>query len=160
MVYAGTQYPTQGLIAFDAATGAIRWQRRDLTVFRQASAVTSTAVIVSSGQSPTPAPIQAVNPQTWATIWQANITGVIGGGDPVVANGVVYFGNRGIPNAVLALRLDTGAQLATLQLGNSTMGGVFDINPIITNGTLLASTLQYDQTGAVAGSTLRVFRPS
>jgi len=153
LVYVGTQYTSQGMIAFDSATGAIRWQRQDVTQFRQTPAVTSSALLVTNSSGGATVLIRALNPLTGAQLWSVNTAAPAAGGDPIVANGVVYFGSR-IGNRVInAVRLDTGATLTTLQL--ATGSGNHDISPEIVNGTVLGALTNEPGSGT---PTLQAFR--
>ncbi len=151
LVYVDTQFTSQGLLAFDVNTGAVKWRRPDVVGFWNTPAVTSGALLVTNSNGAGQVPLQALNPLTGATIWQTNIPNAVADGDPVVANGVVYFGSRGSTPAVYAVRLDTGARLATLAL--STGGyGTFSPDPIVVNGRIYV-TQTLDGT-----STLRMFK--
>lgn len=141
LVYVGTQYASQGMLAFDTATGAIRWQRKDVFQFWQTPAVTPNALLVTNNNGNTTALIRALNPRTGATLWQKTTRTPSAGGDPVVANGIVYFGTGINGSLVHAVRLDNGATVATLQLAATSTN--FEISPTVINGTVL-STLNSD----------------
>ncbi|SEF27383.1 Outer membrane protein assembly factor BamB, contains PQQ-like beta-propeller repeat [Amycolatopsis pretoriensis] len=141
LVYVGTQYASQGMLAFDTGNGAIRWQRKDVSQFWQTPAVTPNAVLVTNNSGTTTAVIRALNPRTGATLWQKTTPMPSAGGDPVVANGVVYFGTGINGSLVNAVRLDNGATVATLQLASGSTN--FEISPAVVNGTVL-STLNTD----------------
>ncbi len=157
LVYAATQYEQQGMIAFDATTGHIRWQRKDLLNFDQGPAVTANAVIVTSedGATTTPQTVRAVNPLTGATIWTRNIAGALSGSQPAIANGVIYVGSAD-SSAIYAVRLDNGTLITTLHVGADN-GGV-EISPIIVSGTVLASVAFSDKNGNPSVPTLQAFR--
>jgi outer membrane protein assembly factor BamB len=157
-VFVSTQYDTQGMVAFDQQTGRIRWQRTDVLAYDQAPAATANAVIVTSAQgSATPSPtVRALNPATGAPLWSRTIPGATAGGDPVIANGLVYFGSRGDPKVVYAVRLDNGSQVATLALG--TGAGNNEINPIVINGTVLAAVTPEPGSGSPIVPTLQALR--
>ncbi|WP_410575558.1 PQQ-binding-like beta-propeller repeat protein [Amycolatopsis sp. cmx-4-61] len=141
LVYVGTQYASQGMLAFDTGNGAIRWQRKDVFQFWQTPAVTPNAVLVTNNSGNTTALIRALNPRTGATLWQKTTSMPSAGGDPVVANGVVYFGTGINGSVVNAVRLDNGATVAKLQLSADSTN--FEISPAVVNGTVL-STLNSD----------------
>jgi outer membrane protein assembly factor BamB len=138
LVFVGTQYGSQGLLAFDTQTGDVRWKRTDVLQYSQLPAITSNAVIVTSATGPVAPPtVRALNPETGGARWNTSVPGAVAGGDPVVANGLIYVGSRGNALAVHALRLDTGALVGTVRLGSG--GANLDIDPIVANGMLLAT---------------------
>jgi outer membrane protein assembly factor BamB len=158
LVLVDTQYAAQGLVAFDQQTGQIRWQRKDVLGYGQATAVTANAVIVTSadGGAGTPPAVRALMPSTGANLWSRSISNAVADGDPVVANGLVYFGSTGDPRAVFAVRLDNGAQAAEIQLGGSG-GGNSSVSPIVVAGTLFAAVTP-NGPGTPTAPTLMAFR--
>ena len=154
LIYTTTQYPEQGMLVLDGATGATRWQRKDVRAYGYGPpAVTANAVLATGVGTTT---IAALNALTGATKWSKTIADAQTNNAPVVANGIVYVGSRGNPKAVYAFRLDNGATLATLSLGTS--AGNYDISPIVVGGTILASVVPDFGTPTVP--TLSAFRPN
>jgi outer membrane protein assembly factor BamB len=84
--------------------------------------------------------VLSLNTLTGHTIWSTTIPGsVTHSADPVIANGVIYVGSKGIPKAVQAVRLDNGVPLAALQVGTGAGNNV--TNPVVIDGIVLAAVI-------------------
>lgn len=112
LVYTLDQYGN-GLYAFDAATGALRWRRAGLGSFRSVPAVTDGLLYQVSGGE-----LVAVDAATGAIVWRSpGPTGTAAGAgtdsSPAVANGVVYAAWPGTATdgGVFAFDARTGAKL-------------------------------------------------
>jgi outer membrane protein assembly factor BamB len=123
LVFIGSQNAT--LYAINAATGRQVWQLSTDSFVVGVSAAYGVVYAESSNSI-----VYAVNPRTGTVIWTA---GGGAGGQPAVANGVVFVTNADGAN-VSALRADTGALLWSTQLDNWIHTPVAVANGIVYTG--------------------------